>query len=185
MTTSGSTWLTKSLHPWSNLDSSAYERICRPSMGEHEPRVKTLRMNGSCSPRMGLCSDYLSSSTMVVDSPRRVTILAIWMTESIEASGNALPRISHSISKLKILNGASFAQFSFGGYDMKSLYLEVTGWMRILWQNLSIPNIELQLAVRYFSVVRQEPIFSGRNFYPVHAHHLEMKVNQISILSSM
>ena len=49
--------------------SFLYDNTCDPTTGEHELSVKTFLMKGSCSPCF-------------------CTMLAIWMTGSLSASGN-------------------------------------------------------------------------------------------------
>lgn len=75
-------------------------------MLEHVLKVKTLRMNGFDSPPGN--RQHPVGGREMRRLPCRVTMLAIWMTGSIFASGKVPLRPAHSISKLRIRNGAIF-----------------------------------------------------------------------------
>lgn len=93
-------------------------------MCAHVLSVKTLRMNGLLSPeechRVDQLSSYKRCADGDVDAPCRVTILAIWMTGSLSASGKIPFRPAHSISKLRILRGARLLHSPSGACEMRS-----------------------------------------------------------------
>ena len=58
---------------------------------------------------------HVANGILVIEKrPCRVTMLAIWMTGSVDASGKIPFLPAHSISKLSILRGAILDQFPSG-----------------------------------------------------------------------
>jgi hypothetical protein len=108
MTTSGSHSWTNSRQRSSILASSWNSSTWVPTMCEQVLRVKTLRMKG--------CS-----------SPCRVTMLAIWMTGSISASGKIPLRPAHSRSKLRMRRGAILPQSPSAGWERMASTLHGVG----------------------------------------------------------
>ena len=83
-------------------------------MCEHVFSVNTLRMKGFCSPENHICQVQRCGVLVKDIRPCRVTMLAIWMTGSVDASGKIPFLPAHSISKLSILRGAILDQISSG-----------------------------------------------------------------------
>lgn len=128
MTMSGSTSCTNARHAINILSSLSKASTCDPTMCEHVLRVKTFRMNGLLSPRSWetWSTDGHLQGRMRFNSPCLVTMFAIWITGSTSASGKIPLRPAHSISKLRILSGASVDHSPSGAWEINAFQLRLT-----------------------------------------------------------
>ena len=126
------------------------------------------------SVRLSPSQEIRDKLCLIISGPCRVTMLAIWMTGSIVASGKIPFRPAHSISKLKMRKGAIFDQLPSGACEIKALYLGAGCHFSSDGESQRcLPDVDFQLACGSFALRWNNFVFSCRDFNPIHASDLK------------
>lgn len=132
----GSAWLTResTLQASKTSLSVSNDITSTPTIGEHDFKVITFRMKGWLSPcrvtrlatyrRFKKCHSKWVFSCSKKSKDEKIKNWT-WMTGSCLGSGKWPLRPAHSISKLKMRNGAIFEYSPSGGWLISPVYLRI------------------------------------------------------------